>query len=115
MHLSHINIQSWNIFGVFKSINGFQYNKLEDQDFVKHVSGFQIFGLIETHHTSDDVNKIQINGYKCYQPCWKKLKIGRKHGGLAVYVQNSLLPGVSKMPLPGSETIVLKLEKKIFG
>ena len=115
MHLSQLNIQSWNIYGVFKNINGFSYSKLDDPDFAKHTERFQIFGLIETHHTSDDIEKLQIYGYTCFQVCRKKLKFGRKHGGIAVYVHNSILPGVSKVPLPGSETIILKLKREYFN
>ena len=111
MHISNLTVKAWNIYGIFKSINGFQYNKIQDPDFIHHVKDFMIFGLIETHHTSDDIDKLQISGYKCYQTCRKKLKFGRKHGGLAVYVHDSILPGISKLPLPGSETIILKLKK----
>ena len=115
MRLSNLKITAWNIFGLFQNINGFQYNKLNDPQFIEHVKTFQIFGLIETHHTCDDIDKLQLLGYKCFQVCRKKLKFGRKHGGLAVYVENSLLPGVSKLGIPGSETIILKLKKDFFS
>ena len=72
-------------------------------------------GLIETQHTSDDIDKLQVLGYKCYQACRKKLKFGRKHGGIAVYVHNSLLPGVSKVATTGAETVQIKLNKDIFS
>ena len=45
----------------------------------------------------------------------KKIKFVRKHGGLAVYIHNSILPGVNKVPLPGSETIILKLNSEFFS
>ena len=115
MYISNLNIQSWNIFGIFKNINGFQYNKLQDPDFNEHVKEFHIFGLIETHHTDDDVDKLQIFGYKCFQLCRKKLKFGRKHGGLAIFVKKTILPGIRKLPLPGSETIILKLQSDFFN
>ena len=115
MHISNIKIQAWNIFGVFKKINGFQYSKLCDPDFLGHIKNFQIFGLIETHHTDEDIDKMQIFGYKCFQTCRKKLKFGRKHGGLAIYVKNTILPGIKKLPLPGSETIILKLKAEFFN
>ena len=38
----------------------------------------------------------------------KKKKFGRKHGGIAVYVHESILGGVSRVPTPGSESIILK-------
>ena len=115
MHISNLAIKAWNIYGIFRNTNGFLYNKLHDQDFINHVKNFLIFGLIETHHTSDDIDKLQIFGYKCFQSCRKKLKFGRKHGGLAIYVHNSILPGVCKLPLAGSETIILKLKKDFFS
>ena len=114
MHISNIKIQAWNIFGVFKDIIGFQYSKLQDLDFIEHVMSFNIFGLIETHHTDEDIDKMQLFGYKCFQVCRKKLKFGRKHGGLAVYVKNSILPGIKKLPLAGSETIILRLNSEYF-
>ena len=115
MHISNLSVKAWNIYGIFKNINGFQYCKLQDPDFIEQIRQFLIFGLIETHHTCDDIEKLQILGYKCFQSCRKKLKFGRKHGGLAVYVHNSILPGVSKVPLPGSETIILKLKTDYFS
>jgi hypothetical protein len=67
MQNSEILIKSWNIYGIFKNINGFIYNKLHDPDFIEHVAKFKIFGLIESHHTADDIDKLQILGYKCFQ------------------------------------------------
>ena len=114
MHISNLDISAWNIFGIFKNINSFKYSKLQDPDFIEHVQKFQIFGLIETHHTDEDIDKLQIFGYKCFQACRKKLKMGRKHGGLAVYVKTNILPGVKKLPLPGSESIILKINSDFF-
>ena len=88
---------------------------MDDPLFHEHIKKYQIFGLIETHHTSDDIDKLHILGYKCFQVCRKKLKFGRKHGGLAVYVHNSILSGINKVPTSGSETIQLKLKKEDFS
>ena len=104
MFISNLRIKAWNIYGIFRSINGFQYNKLNDPDFIEHIRQCLIFGLIETHHTSEDIDKLHLLGYKCFQLSRKKLRNGRKHGGIAVYVHKSILPGVYKLPLPGSET-----------
>ena len=109
-----ISVQCWNIFGIFKNINGFIYNKLQCPDFQDHVFKYKIFGLVETHHTDDDIDKLHILDYKCFQACRKKKKFGRKHGGLAVYVHNTILSGVTKMPTQGSEKIILKLKKDFF-
>jgi hypothetical protein len=92
-------------------LNGFSYNKLHDPQFIEHTHKHHIFGLVETHHTADDVDNLQVLGYKCFQVCRKKKKFGRKHGGLAVYVHNSIVRGVSKIPTNGSESILLKLKR----
>ena len=115
MQILELAIQCWNIYGIFTNINGFGYSKLDNPLFSEHIKNHQIFGLVETHHTSDDIDRIQILGYKCFQTCRKKLKFGRKHGGLAIYVHNSILAGVSKIATTGSETIQLKLNKDFFS
>ena len=63
---------------------------------------------------SKDIDKLQINDFKCYQVCRKKKKFGRKHGGIVVFVHNSIRRGVSKVATQGSESIILKLDKDFF-
>ena len=115
MKIFEISIQCWNICGIFKNINGFKYNKLDNPLFHEHITRHLIFGLIETQHTSDDIDKLQILNYKCYQACRKKLKFGRKHSGIAVYVHNSILSGVSKVATSGSETVQIRLDRDAFS
>ena len=114
MNGTELWIQSWNIFGAFKNINGFVYNKLEDPDFLSQTKKIKILGLLETQHVAEDIDKLQIEGFKCFQVCRKKKKFGRKHGGIAVFVHKSILKGVSKLPTQGSEVILLKLDKTFF-
>ena len=114
MNSTELWIQSWNIFGAFKNINGFTYNKLEDPDFISYTKKVQILGLLETQHVAEDIDKLQIDGFKCFQVCRKKKKMGRKHGGIAVFVHNSIIKGVTKIPTQGSEVIVLRLDKIFF-
>ena len=68
-------VQSWNIHGIFYNINGFSYNKLESPYVVDQIKKCKIFGFIETHHTADDIDKLQIHGFKCYQACRKKNEV----------------------------------------
>ena len=89
-------------------LNGFTYNKLHDPQFIENTHKHNIFGFVETQHTADDADSLQILGYKCFQVCRKKKKFGRKHGGLAVYVHNSITRGISKIPTNGSESILIK-------
>ena len=41
--------------------------------------------------------------------------MGRKHGGVAVFVHNSIVQGVKKIPTQGSDVIILKLNKRFFN
>ena len=63
MNCTELWIQSWNIFGAFKNINGFSYNKLHDPDFIAQTKNSKILGLIETQHTADDIDKLQISDF----------------------------------------------------
>ena len=108
-------ILEWNIRGIFTNIGGVRYNKLQSPYFWQAIKGARIFGLIETHHTADDIDQIQIKGYKCFNLCRKKRKMGRNSGGISVYVENSLLQGVSKITSSGSENLLLRLKAEFFG
>ena len=111
MNNSELWVQCWNIYGAFQNINGFTYNKLEDPDFIAHTKKAKILGLIETQHIAEDIDKLQINDFKCFQVCRKKKKFGRKHGGIAVFVHNTILRGVKQVTTQGSESVILKLDK----
>ena len=114
MSNSELWVQCWNINGTFQNINGFTYNKLQDPDFTAHAKNAKILGLIETQHIAEDIDKLQINDFKCFQVCRKKKKFGRKHGGIAVFVHNTILGGVKLVTTQGSESIILKLDKQFF-
>ena len=116
--LSEIRIGSWNINSIWKNINSFRYNKIDNPDFIKVIKKKKIFCLIETHHTADESDALYIEGYKCFSLCRPKPKNKKRYkpsGGLAAYVDNSLLCGVEKISIAGSESIILKLKKEFFG
>ena len=69
--------------------------------------------MIETHHTSNEESSLHIEGYKCFSVCRPKRK--KASGGLAAYVDTRIRAGVARVPLPGTESIVLKLKKDFFG
>ena len=112
-HISELPIGCWNINGIWKRINTFRYNKLNDPYVQKILFRYKIFGLIETHHVSTEEANLQFDGFKCFSICRPKRK--KASGGLSVYVHSSLRVGVSKVPLPGTECIILKLKKDFFG
>ena len=116
--LSDLKISAWNINSIWKNINSFRYNKLENPDFLNFLCKKQIFGLIETHHTANQADKLQINGFKCFSLCRPKDKNKKRYkpsGGIAVYVRDTIVPGVEKISLSGSECIIIKLKKDFFG
>ena len=75
------------------------------------MSQFKLFGLVESHHTADNISQLAIVNFKCFQVCRKKLSKGRKSGGICVYVHESISRGVKKIPTSGSESIMIKLDK----
>ena len=110
-----LQVQCWNVQGAFFNIDGDRYSKLHnDSDFQGHTKKYLIFGLIETHHTADDIHLMQIAGYRCFQVCRKKLKRGPKSGGICVYIHESISLGVIKVNTSGSESILIRLKKEYF-
>ena len=102
---------------MFYRTNNFRYSKLNSPDFWKVVKDEKIFCLLETHHTADDTDSLEIPGYKCFSLCRPKSK-GVKYkpsGGIAVYVHSSVKGGVSKLPTSGTENVILKLKQDFFG
>ena len=69
--LTDLPIVSWNIHGLFSNHGGFRYCKLESPFFMKSINNAKIFSLIETNHTSSEIDQIQLNGYKCFNVCRK--------------------------------------------
>ena len=111
-----LKIQCWNIHGAFYNLGGDRYCKLtNDPDVVEHISTYLIFGLVETHHSVEDLPLLQVPGFVCFQVCRTKLKRGRKHGGICVFVHESIRRGVKKVNTAGSESIQIKLNKDYFS
>ena len=111
-----LQIQCWNIYGAFFNVDGDRYSKLQnDADFIGHTNKYLLFVLVETHHTASDIPQMEIQGYRCFQVCRKKLVKGPKSGGICVYVHESISRGVIKVNTAGSESILVKLNKDFFS
>ena len=113
-YISLLKIGAWNINNIWKNLNSFKYNKLHSPDFLKLIENKQIFSLIETHHTADDTDSLLVEGFKCFSICRPKPKNRKRYkpsGGIAAYVHNSIISGVEKIPIHGSESIILRLKK----
>ena len=66
---SEIKIGSWNINGIWQRINSVRYNKLSNPDVTNLISSKLICGLIETHHTANEVGNLHAAEYKCFSFC----------------------------------------------
>ena len=116
--LSELGITSWDINNFQQVINKYKYNKLHNPQTLNILTRSLVFGLIETHHTSEDIGKLHIEHYRCHSVCRPKSKNVKRHkpsGGIAVYVHNSIAPGVSFMNEAGSESIFVQLKKEYFN
>ena len=116
-YISELKVGSWNINGVFKRLNGFRYNKLQNEYCVRLLQSHHIFGIIETHHLANEIHELHVSGYNCFNTCRpKSMQISSKvSGGLAVYVRDDIRRGVQKLSKGGSENICLKLNKEFFS
>ena len=76
--LSELNIGCWNINGVWQRINSFRYNKLNNPEVLDIITKKRIFGLIETHHTANEIDNLHVTGYKCFTICRPKDKNVKK-------------------------------------
>ena len=116
--ISQIRIAAWNINGFSKRINNVKYNKLEDENVLKTVQDFDIFCLLETHHTAEQVGSLHIDQFKNHSICRPKPKNARRYkpsGGLSLYIRKTMVAGVVILPEPGTESIFIKLRKQFFG
>ena len=114
-NITDLPIVSWNVHGIFSRHSGFRYNKLHSPFFKDAIGDAKLFGLVETHHVASEIDQIQLEGFKCYNVCRKKKRMGRNSGGIAVYVHETLLKGVQKIPSSGSENLLIKLKQSVFG
>ena len=110
-YFTDLSIVSWNIHGLFSRYSGFRYNKLHSPLFESAVGNAKIFALIETHHVASEIDQLQLQGFKCFNVCRKKQNQGRNSGGIAVYVHETLIKGVQKIPSSGSENLLIKLKQ----
>ena len=113
--LTDLPIVTWNLHGLFSNHGGFRYNKLKSPFFMDTIKDTMIFSLVETWHTASEIDQIQLSGYKCFNVCRKKRLTGRNSSGIAVYVHNTVVEGVKKIPSSGSENILIKLNQHFLG
>ena len=107
----NVKISTWNINGYMSK----GLNKFQDNSFINNLLKQDIFCLQETH--CDLENCLNLSDFQrpvhLIRP---RVKSSRKrHGGLSVYVHNSVRPGVQFLEHATNDFIWLKLNKSFFG
>ena len=85
---------------------------------LKTIQDFDVFCLLETHHTAEQVGSLHIDQFKNHSICRPKPKNASRYkpsGGLSLYIRKNIVAGVVILPEPGTESIFIKLKKEFFG
>ena len=89
-------------------------SKLKDTDFVEFALKFDFITFVETfvEHFSSSL----FSAYTCFVAPAKKLSSqGRRSGGVVVLIKNIFLPYVKQVKMDFDNTIVLEVNKELFG
>ncbi|CAG2241908.1 unnamed protein product [Mytilus edulis] len=107
----NLKISTWNINGYISK----GFNKFEDDIFVDNLLQQDIFCLQETHCDLD--NCLELPNFQrpvhLIRPRTKPS--GKRHGGLSVYILNTIRPGVKFLEHATNDFIWLKLDRTFFG
>ena len=106
---SFISICSWNVGGIISK----SYNKLNDSNFIKELSSYDIVFLSETHTGFD--TRIDIEGFQHVQICRPISTNNRYYGGLALLIRKTLRNGIKILKNSSSEFQWVKLLKDYFS
>ena len=110
-----VNIGSWNIHGLFDSINKVKLCKLKDEEFVKRLHDFDILCLQEIQCGPSDTVGLSVEGY-LLKPFHRTISKNNRHfGGSLILVKKSVQKGVKFVRDFKGDVIWIKLEKSFFG
>lgn len=107
----NVKISVWNINGLMcKGVN-----KYQDGEFIEKLVGYDIFCLQETH--CDLNNSLELSEFpRPVHIIRSRLKdTGKIHGGLSVYIRNSIRTGIKFLNHTTNDCIWLKLCKDFFN
>jgi hypothetical protein len=104
-------ISTWNINEYISKC----YNKFQDQDFINNLVDQDIFCLQETHCDLDQCLQLDDFSRPVHLIRPKLKQIGKRSGGLSVYIRNNIRPGVKFLEHETNDSIWVKLCKKFFG
>ena len=105
---SYLRVGTWNIEGLTS-------DKINDTQFLDIVSEFSILCLVETWSSGD--NHLNIPGFEFLCSTTRRRHKNARHnsGGIAVYVENTILKGINKIKNTHSGIQWIKLNKDFFS
>ena len=104
-----INIGSWNIHGITSRLLG---NKLKQPDVLDIIKKHDFFSIVETHaHINSE---LVIPDYKCLKSRFRPQSKTKYHGGISVFVKDSLKDLISYVPRNNENILWCKLKKCYF-
>ena len=114
-----LNVLSWNAQGLLKRIRGTENykSKFENVYFDTLNEKYDIICLSETWTSDNNVDNAELANYKMFysnRHIFKK-KTKRPHGGLLVYVKDSIAHGVYREKSGSDDILWLKFDKNVLN
>ena len=101
-----ISICSWNIHGNL-------IMKIEDSDFLKHISPYDVIFLSECWFSKTTCSSLELSGFKVYcKARSRKKKAKRDSGGLCVLIKNSINCYFEVLDWENEDGLIFKVDKK---
>jgi exonuclease III len=105
--VDYINCMSWNIQGLG--------GKIMSKEFIEFCTKFDIFGFSETWAKSNNDFSNSFSGFQAFCKARKKhSKKGRHHGGVAIFVNKTIIKGVKQLSSKLEDAVFLLLNKSFF-
>ena len=113
-YFGHLTVGCWNIEGILENFNGAKISKLEDPQFQKILTKFDILCLQETHVSEDEDLQIPP-GFQPIPHCRNISGNKRYFGGLLVLVRKTIYPGIKYGKFTDDDAFHLVLKHDFFG
>ena len=115
VHYNYLNIGVWNIHGIFCNINKSKLCKLDDPEFIRNISSFDILCLQETLSYPKCTNPLSIEGFRVI-PLYRKISGNNRHfGGSMLCIKNHVRNGVKIVEKFCGDIVWVKLDKTFFS
>lgn len=97
------------------NIEGLTHDKIKDPNFSNIVSKFHILSFVETFTNDSDI-ELNIPGFHFLDKNIRKKhpKARRNSGGVNIFVKNSIVKGVKKLPKSHTDILWIKLDHSFF-